>query len=232
MGVVQAARENLTNDPQRGEEKALDRPKNILPGKRSEPRFVNNINTYADWHRLMNETDNDAARLITLAADIVSAYVSNNHVQSAELPKLLSDVHEAIRGVSAAGTPAAETGPPKATPQEIRRSVTPDYLISFEDGKQYKTLRRHLTLRGLTPEQYRAKWGLAPDYPMTSASYSEQRSELARALGLGQQRRKGIARAAPEETVSQEAPEVEAQQEEDAPAPEKKKRGPRKKVDA
>ena len=179
----------------------------------------------------MNETDTDAARLITLAADIVSAYVSNNHVQSAELPKLLSDVHEAIRGVSAAGAPVVDTGPPKATPQEIRRSITPEYLISFEDGKQYKTLRRHLTLRGLTPEQYRAKWGLAPDYPMTSASYSEQRSELARALGLGQQRRKGLARSAPEETVSEEPPEVEAKEEE-APAPEKKRRNPRKKVDA
>lgn len=179
----------------------------------------------------MNETETDAARLITLAADIVSAYVSNNHVQSAELPKLLSDVHEAIRGVTAAGSPAADAGPPKATPQEIRRSITSDYLISFEDGKQYKTLRRHLTLRGLTPEQYRAKWGLAPDYPMTSASYSEQRSELARALGLGQQRRKGVARAEPEETVSEEVPEIEAQEEEQ-PAPEKKRRGPRKKVDA
>ncbi|MCJ2079787.1 MucR family transcriptional regulator [Methylobacterium sp. J-090] len=179
----------------------------------------------------MTETESDAARLITLAADIVSAYVSNNHVQSAELPKLLSDVHEAIRGVTASGAPAVETGPPKATPQEIRRSITADYLISFEDGKQYKTLRRHLTLRGLTPEQYRAKWGLAPDYPMTSASYSEQRSELARALGLGQQRRKGLAKAAPEEVVSAAEPEP---QEEEAPAaaPEKKRRGPRKKVDA
>ncbi|GJD31563.1 hypothetical protein PMNALOAF_2822 [Methylobacterium adhaesivum] len=177
----------------------------------------------------MNETESDAARLITLAADIVSAYVSNNHVQSAELPKLLSDVHEAIRGVTASGTPAAETGPPKATPQEIRRSVTADYLISFEDGKQYKTLRRHLTLRGLTPEQYRAKWGLAPDYPMTSASYSEQRSELARALGLGQQRRKGLTKSAPEEVVSVEP---EPQEEEAPAAPEKKRRGPRKKVDA
>ncbi|KQO72144.1 MucR family transcriptional regulator [Methylobacterium sp. Leaf469] len=177
----------------------------------------------------MNETESDAARLITLAADIVSAYVSNNHVQSAELPKLLSDVHEAIRGVTANGAPAVETGPPKATPQEIRRSITADYLISFEDGKQYKTLRRHLTLRGLTPEQYRAKWGLAPDYPMTSASYSEQRSELARALGLGQQRRKGLAKAAPEETVSAEP---EPQEEEAPAAPEKKRRGPRKKVDA
>ncbi|KQP06642.1 MAG: MucR family transcriptional regulator [Methylobacterium sp.] len=178
----------------------------------------------------MTETESDAARLITLAADIVSAYVSNNHVQSAELPKLLSDVHEAIRGVTASGAPAVETGPPKATPQEIRRSITADYLISFEDGKQYKTLRRHLTLRGLTPEQYRAKWGLAPDYPMTSASYSEQRSELARALGLGQQRRKGLAKAAPEEVVS--APEPEPQEEEAPAAPEKKRRGPRKKVDA
>jgi predicted transcriptional regulator len=177
----------------------------------------------------MTETDNEAARLITLAADIVSAYVSNNHVQSAELPKLLSDVHEAIRGVTASGTPAAEAGPPKATPQEIRRSITPDYLISFEDGKQYKTLRRHLTLRGLTPEQYRAKWGLAPDYPMTSASYSEQRSELARALGLGQQRRKGVAKTAPEETVSAAPPEEAATE---APQAEKKRRGPRKKADA
>lgn len=179
----------------------------------------------------MNETDNDSARLITLAADIVSAYVSNNHVQSAELPKLLSDVHEAIRGVTNSGSSAAEAGPPKATPQEIRRSITADYLISFEDGKQYKTLRRHLTLRGLTPEQYRAKWGLAPDYPMTSASYSEQRSELARALGLGQQRRKGIAKSAPEETVTAEPPEEPETEAEAAPA-EKKRRGPRKKVDA
>src|SRR3954462_7790441 len=149
----------------------------------------------------MSETDTDKARLITLTADIVSAYVSNNHVQSAELPKLLSDVHEAICTVSANGGSAADAGPPKATAQEIRRSVTPDYLISFEDGKQYKTLRRHLTLRGLTPEQYRAKWGLAPDYPMTSQSYSEQTSELARALGLGQQRRNGLPKAANEEAA-------------------------------
>lgn len=172
----------------------------------------------------MSESDSEAARLITLAADIVSAYVSNNHVQSAELPKLLGDVHEAIRAVSTSSAPAVETGPPKATPQEIRRSVTPDYLISFEDGKQYKTLRRHLTLRGLTPEQYRAKWGLAPDYPMTSAAYSEQRSELARALGLGQQRRKTApSKAVPEEVVSEPVEEAAA------PAPEKKRRAPRKK---
>jgi predicted transcriptional regulator len=180
----------------------------------------------------MSETDTDKARLITLAADIVSAYVSNNHVQSAELPKLLSDVHEAICGVSTNGAAAAETGPPKATAQEIRRSVTADYLVSFEDGKQYKTLRRHLTLRGLTPEQYRAKWGLAPDYPMTSQSYSEQRSELARALGLGQQRRKGVAKSAAADVTRSEPVETKPQESAAEAAPEKKRRAPRKKKDA
>ncbi|WP_375273656.1 MucR family transcriptional regulator [Methylorubrum thiocyanatum] len=169
-----------------------------------------------------SEQDAETARLVTLTADVVSAYVSNNHVQSAELPKLLGEVHEAIRTVSLSGRPSAETGPPKATPQEIRKSISHDFLISFEDGKPYKTLRRHLTLRGLSPEQYRAKWGLPNDYPMTSASYSEQRSELARALGLGQQRR----RADPEPEV-EAAPEPVASEPE--PAPEKKRRAPRRK---
>ncbi len=169
-----------------------------------------------------SEQDAETARLVTLTADVVSAYVSNNHVQSAELPKLLGEVHEAIRTVSQSGRPSAETGPPKATPQEIRKSISHDFLVSFEDGKPYKTLRRHLTLRGLSPEQYRAKWGLPNDYPMTSASYSEQRSELARALGLGQQRR----RAEPEPEV-QAAPEPVAAEPE--PAPEKKRRAPRRK---
>lgn len=173
----------------------------------------------------MSDSKTDPARIITLVADIVSAYVSNNHVQSAELPKLLSEVHEAIRGVSAGSAPVVEAGPAKATAQEIRKSISPEFLISFEDGKPYKTLRRHLTLRGLSPEQYRAKWGLGPDYPMTSQSYSEQRSELARALGLGQQRRKSVTRAAEEaDTISDPAFE--------APAPEKKTRATRKKVDA
>ncbi|GJE61400.1 MucR family transcriptional regulator [Methylobacterium trifolii] len=172
----------------------------------------------------MTEPDIEKVRLITLAADIVSAYVSNNHVQSVELPKLLSDVHGAICGVSVSVAP--EAGPAKATVQEIKRSISAEYLISFEDGKPYKTLRRHLTLRGLSPEQYRAKWGLAPDYPMTSQNYSEQRSELARALGLGQQRRK----SAKTEEVSDVAP-VEVVIAESA-MPEKKSRAPRRKKDA
>lgn len=164
----------------------------------------------------MSDTDAETARLVTLTADIVSAYVSNNHVQSAELPRLLHDVHEAIKGVvSTAAEPAS--GPAKATPQEIKRSVTHEHLTSFEDGKPYKTLRRHLTLRGLSPEAYRAKWGLPNDYPMTSASYSEQRSALARSLGLGQQRRQ---------------PEAVAPPPEEPPPPAKKPRAPRKKSEA
>lgn len=142
----------------------------------------------------MQQLTSDDTRFIALAADIVSAYVSNNHVQSAELPKLLSEVHGAICGASAADQPIA--APPRASAQEIKRSVTADFLISFEDGKPYKTLRRHLTLRGLSPVAYRTKWGLDPDYPMTAQSYSEQRSQLARSLGLGQQRRKFVEPAA------------------------------------
>jgi predicted transcriptional regulator len=170
------------------------------------------------------EQDAETARLITLAADVVSAYVSNNHVQSAELPRLIGDVHEAIRSVTVSAKPA-DSGPPKATPQEIRKSISQDFLISFEDGKPYKTLRRHLTLRGLSPEAYRAKWGLPSDYPMTSTSYSEQRSELARALGLGQQRRRPEAEAVAEAPAPAE-PEVEAEAE---AAPAKKPRARRKK---
>lgn len=180
----------------------------------------------------MTDLETDKARFITLAADIVSAYVSNNHVQSVELPKLLSDVHEAIMGVSGVNGVPVDAGPPKATAPEIRRSVSPDYLISFEDGKQYKTLRRHLTLRGLSPEQYRAKWGLAPDYPMTSQSYSEQRSELARSLGLGQQRRKNVAKAVePEPAVAKESTAAKEPAAAEDEAATKKPRAPRKKKD-
>ncbi|EIZ85916.1 MucR family transcriptional regulator [Methylobacterium sp. GXF4] len=163
----------------------------------------------------MNRVEDDKSRFVTLASEIVSAYVSNNHVQSADLPKLLNDIHGAIRGVCVGGPAVAAPNKPSA--QEIRRSVTPDFLISFEDGKPYKTLRRHLTLRGLTPEAYRAKWGLDATYPMTAQSYSEQRSQLARSLGLGQQRRKSAAPV--------------AELEEPAPAP-TKKRGARRKEDA
>ena len=125
---------------------------------------------------------------IALTADLVSAYVSNNHVQAADLPTLIAGTYAALTGLTQGGAseaPAIE----KPTPAQIKKSITPDALISFEDGKPYKTLRRHLTIKGLTPEAYRAKHGLPGDYPMTAARYSEQRSALAKSLGLGQRRR-------------------------------------------
>ncbi|MCC0808877.1 MucR family transcriptional regulator [Methylobacterium sp. W2] len=160
------------------------------------------------------------ANHIELTADIVAAYVSNNSVPIGSLGELLSSVHAAVSGLANGGSATPEADKiEKATPAQIRKSITPDALISFEDGKPYKTLRRHLTLRGLTPEAYRAKHGLSPDYPMTSASCSAQRSELARSLGLGQQRNKTATAksAAQEETVSEKAP----------PAPDKPKKAGR-----
>ena len=138
---------------------------------------------------------------LELAVDIVAAYVSNNSVPPADLPALIGGVHAALSslvGAPAAVAPVVE----KLTPAQVRKSISHDQLVSFEDGKPYKTLRRHLTLRGLTPEAYREKWGLPRDYPMTAASYSAQRSELARALGLGQQRRKSVSPKAAEPEAS------------------------------
>ncbi|MCJ2090657.1 MucR family transcriptional regulator [Methylobacterium sp. E-005] len=142
----------------------------------------------------------EQASSIELAVDIVAAYVSNNSLPSTDLPGLIDIVHGALNQLTSA--PGVSRGPvEKLSPAQIRKSVSQDHIVSFEDGKPYKTLRRHLTLRGLSPEAYRTKWGLPVDYPMTAASYSAQRSELARALGLGQQRRNynGATSAAPKE---------------------------------
>ncbi|WP_407519407.1 MucR family transcriptional regulator [Methylobacterium oryzisoli] len=128
-----------------------------------------------------------ADTFVSLASDIVSAYVAKNAVPVASLPELLSSVHGALRALGQEAAPAAAEKP--VPPVAIRKSVTPDYLISLEDGRQYKSLKRHLATRGLTPEQYRQKWGLPPDYPMVAASYAAQRSDLAKSIGLGQKRR-------------------------------------------
>ena len=144
-----------------------------------------------------------AADHVALAADIVSAYVSNNPVRPSDLGELLTSVHAAISGLAGGSAASSKDEVEKPTAAQIKKSITHDALISFEDGKPYKTLRRHLTIRGLTPEDYREKYGLSPDYPMTSASYSAQRSELARALGLGNNRRGQTKAAASDETVSE-----------------------------
>jgi predicted transcriptional regulator len=141
---------------------------------------------------------------IEQASDIVSAYVSNNSVPISELPGLLAGVHAALTKLSAPATTVTEAAD-RPTPAQIRKSVTPDALISFIDGKPYKTLKRHLSRNGLTIEQYRERFGLPRDYPSTAASYSAQRSELARSLGLGQQRRKSAAPAP--EPVAEEVAE-------------------------
>jgi predicted transcriptional regulator len=140
-----------------------------------------------------------------LTAEIVSAYVSKNPLRPSDLPELLSSVHAALSALSQGGvTDAVPVG--KLTPAQIRKSITPDALISFEDGKLYKTLGRHLTIRGLTPEAYREKWGLPRDYPMVAASYSAQRSALAKSLGLGQKRRKATPKAGVVSEIISEKP--------------------------
>jgi predicted transcriptional regulator len=128
--------------------------------------------------------------LMALTAGVVGAFVGNHKVTAADLPGLIQSVHAAL---STAGmSPAVEEASPtvKATPAQIRKSITPDALISFEDGKPYKTLKRHLGTFGLTLEQYRAKWGLPSDYPTVAPTYSEARSAMAKALGLGHGGRK------------------------------------------
>ncbi len=126
---------------------------------------------------------------IDLTAKIVSAYVSNNSVAANDIPSLINQVHAALARVS--GTPAE--GPAEALKPavSVKKSITPEYIVCLEDGKKFKSLRRHLrTQYNMTPEQYREKWGLAPDYPMVAPSYAAARSELAKQMGLGQQRRR------------------------------------------
>ena len=129
------------------------------------------------------------SNLIDLTAEIVSAYVSNNPVGSQELPNLISEVHSALSKTDG-GEPEPEPEPLKpAVP--VKKSITPDYLVCLEDGKKFKSLKRHLrTHYNLSPEEYRERWNLPSDYPMVAPNYAAARSELAKRMGLGQQRKK------------------------------------------
>lgn len=125
----------------------------------------------------------DTLNLIELTADIVSAYVSNNPVPVASLPELIQSVNSSLSKI---GQPAAPEKPTQEPAVNPRRSVFPDYIICLEDGKKFKSLKRHLGVYyGLTPNEYREKWGLKADYPMVAPNYAEQRSALAKASGLG-----------------------------------------------
>ncbi|AOG04613.1 MAG: MucR family transcriptional regulator [Bosea sp. (in: a-proteobacteria)] len=134
--------------------------------------------------------DNEGSDYIELTADIVSAYVSNNSVPASDLPALINDVHAALSRVVSGVAPVVPAEAPRpAIP--VKKSITADYLICLEDGKKFKSLKRHLrTQYNMSPEQYREKWGLPPDYPMVAPNYAEARSQLAKKMGLGQQRRK------------------------------------------
>lgn len=139
----------------------------------------------------MNETarppETDAARLTT---DLVSAYVANNRMPIAELPALIASVHATLNGLASCAPDAVPQAVERPTPSQIRKSIKPDALISFVDGRAYKTLKRHLATHGLDPDAYRQRYGLPSDYPMVAASYAAQRSELAKSIGLG--RRGGV----------------------------------------
>ena len=132
---------------------------------------------------------NGSSNTVGLAADIVSAYVSNNSLPAAELATLIGEVHSAITRLKGAATDAAPAEPPKpAVP--VKKSVTEEYLVCLEDGRKFKSLKRHLRTRyNLTPEQYRAKWQLPVDYPMVAPGYAQTRSQMAKDMGLGQQKR-------------------------------------------
>jgi predicted transcriptional regulator len=126
-----------------------------------------------------NKTDT-----IELTVDVIAAYVSNNPVPVSELPSLIAQVHQSLAGLST----ASETTPlEKLTPAvPIKKSVTPEYIVCLDDGKKFKSLKRHLkTTFGITPEEYRAKWNLPVDYPMVAPAYAAARSELAKKMGLG-----------------------------------------------
>ena len=122
--------------------------------------------------------------LIEMTTEIVASYVSGNTVSPGELPALIQSVFKALSTID---EPVAETEPdaPKPTAAQIKKSITPDALISFIDGKRYKTLKRHLTTHGVTVAEYKSKFGLPADYPTTAPSYSEHRSAMARTMGLG-----------------------------------------------
>ena len=123
-----------------------------------------------------------------MAAEVVAAFVSNNPLPKSELPALIQTIHNALTRLSVGVENAAPKEEPKQPAVSIRKSITPDYLICLEDGKKFKSLKRHLAAHGLTPEQYRAKWKLPSGYPVVAPNYTAQRSAMAKAIGLGQMR--------------------------------------------
>lgn len=134
----------------------------------------------------MNETETPVDYVV-LTADIVAAYVSNNPVPASELGQLIGNVHGAVTQIATGVAPQKAAAPEPLQPAvPIKKSIQPDYLVCLEDGRTFKSLKRHLRAKyNLSPEQYRAKWNLSPDYPMVAPNYAKARSDLAKAIGLG-----------------------------------------------
>jgi predicted transcriptional regulator len=136
----------------------------------------------------MERESRSGSHLIEMVSDIVSAYVSHNPVPVADLPKLIERVHATLTEIEGGGTAEAKPELKPAVP--VRKSVTDDHIVCLEDGKKFKSLKRHLRTRyDMSPEEYREKWSLAADYPMVAPNYAKQRSQLARKMGLGQSKK-------------------------------------------
>ena len=131
---------------------------------------------------------------LEIAAEVVAAFVSNNPLPKGELPALIQTIHDSLARLSVGAENAAPKEEPKQPAVSIRKSITPEYLTCLEDGKKFKSLKRHVGTHGLTPAQYREKWNLPSDYPMVAPNYAAARSALAKAIGLGQLGGKGGAR--------------------------------------
>ncbi len=135
----------------------------------------------------------ESSAMTEMAVDIVAAYVGNNSVSASELPDIIRSVYSALHAAEAESN--APPQPPQKPAVSPRRSVTPDYIICLEDGGKFKSLKRHLFAKyGMTPDEYRAKWGLPSDYPMVAPNYAEARSKLAKKMGLGRGRGRGKAK--------------------------------------
>jgi predicted transcriptional regulator len=150
----------------------------------------------------MTTSDVESSQSIELDAEIVAAFVANNSLPIAELPALIQSTHAALERLASGPLDTAPQVEKKEPAVSIRKSITPNFLVCLDDGKKFKSLRRHLATLGMTPDQYRAKWGLPSDYPMVAPNYAAARSQLAKQSGLGQLRKN----AAPAKKASAAAP--------------------------
>jgi len=138
-------------------------------------------------------SDVESSNAIELATEIVAAFVANNSLPIVELPALIHSVHGALARLASGPVNTAPLVEKQEPAVSVRKSLTPDFLVCLDDGKKFKSLRRHLGTLGMTPDQYRAKWSLPSDYPMVAPNYAAVRSEMAKRIGLGQMRKNAAA---------------------------------------